>query len=271
MSRPMGTDREYVHALVRGLNVIRAFDGSHPTMTPSEVADRADIHRAAARRFLMTLVREGYAETDGKYFRLRPKILELGFSALSSMTFSDIAGPVLEDLSATLDETCLAAVLEGEWVVYVASVSAQRVISIHVAIGSRLPAFCMSTGRVLLAALPDPALDQWLDELRLVRYTDLTITSKSELRAEILEAREKGWAIVNEEYELGVGSLSVPIRGAEGATVAALNVCCPTQRVSVRTMQSRFLPAALEAAELISALLPEDSTRRPRDLPRVKR
>jgi IclR family pca regulon transcriptional regulator len=259
-------ERDFVNSLARGLSVIRAFDRDHPSMTLSEVAERTDMNRAAARRFLHTLVREGYAETDGKFFRLRPKILELGYSALSSMTFAEIAGPIMEDLSATVDETCLAAVLDGEWVVYVARTRSQRVINVNIEVGSRLPAFCMSTGRVLLAALPDAALDQWLADFEPTRYTDTTVTSKTRLRERIVAAREDGFAIVDEEYEVGFRSLSVPIHDRADKVVAALNICCPSPRVTVEDMRLRFLPELREAAGRVEASLPEEFARRRRDL-----
>jgi IclR family pca regulon transcriptional regulator len=250
-------DRDYVNSLARGLTVIQAFSRNRPSMTLSDVAKRTGINRAATRRFLLTLVREGYAETDGKYFRLRPKILELGFSALSSMTFSEIAQPIMDELADAVDEMCLAAVLDGEWVVYVNRTSTQRVISVDLDVGSRLPAFCMSTGRVLLAALPDDALDRWLAELRPVKYTKNTIVSKRTLRDQIIRARKTGWSIVHEEYEVGFGSLSVPILDRAGGTIAALNICCPTPRVSVERMHREFLPRLQRAAEAISDALPE--------------
>lgn len=260
-------DRDYVNSLARGLTVIRAFNRTRPTMTLSEVAKRTGINRAAARRFLLTLVREGYAETDGKYFRLRPKILELGFSALSSMTFAEIAQPIMDELADTLDEMCLAAVLDGDWVVYVNRTSTQRVVSVNLDVGSRLPAFCMSTGRVLLAALPDEELDRWLAQLRPTKYTDHTIVSKRKLREAIVHARTDGYSIMDEEYEVGFRSLSVPITDRAGDTVAALNVCCPSPRVSLERMQHEFLPEALQAAEAIRAFLPEAYVRSYRDLP----
>jgi IclR family pca regulon transcriptional regulator len=250
-------DRDYVNSLARGLTVIRAFNRNRPAMTLSDVAKRTGINRAATRRFLLTLVREGYAETDGKYFRLRPKILELGFSALSSMTFSEIAQPIMDELADSIDEMCLAAVLDGESVVYVNRTVSQRVISVDLDVGSRLPAFCMSTGRVLLAALADEALDAWLAEFEPVKYNDRTIVSKKKLREEILRARRDGWSIVDQEYEVGFGSLSVPIRDRADDTIAALNICCPTPRVSVEAMKKEFLPELQRAAEAIRDSLPE--------------
>jgi IclR family transcriptional regulator, pca regulon regulatory protein len=252
-----GDGRDYVNSLARGLNVIRAFNGNRSTMTLSDVAKHTGINRAAARRFLLTLVREGYAETDGKYFRLRPKILELGFSAVSSMTFSEIAQPIMDDLAETVDEMCLAAVLDGDWVVYVSRSSAQRVVSVNLDVGSRLPAFAMSTGRVLLAALDDDDLDTWIRSLRPVRYTPKTIVSKRKLTEAVLEARRQGWAVMDEEYEIGFRSISAPILDRSGATIAALNVCCPSARVSVETMTTEFLPELLRASHEITDELPE--------------
>lgn len=254
-------DRDYVNSLARGLMVIRAFNRARPSMTLSEVAKRTGINRAAARRFLLTLVREGYAETDGKYFRLRPKILELGFSALSSITFAEIAQPVMDDLADEIDEMCLSAVLDGEWCVYVNRTTTQRVISVNLDVGSRLPAFCMSTGRVLLAAFDDDELDRWLADLKPHRYTEKTIVSKPKLRDVILQARRDGWTVMDEEYEIGFRSLSVPIFDRSDRTIAALNVCCPSPRVSMKTMKTEFLPLALRAAEEIRQALPEGLVR----------
>jgi IclR family transcriptional regulator, pca regulon regulatory protein len=258
-------ERDYVNSLARGLTVIRAFNRNRPSMTLSEVAKRTGINRAAARRFLLTLVREGYAETDGKYFRLRPKILELGFSALSSITFAEIAQPIMDELADTLDEMCLSAVLDGEWCVYVNRTTTQRVISVNLDVGSRLPAFCMSTGRVLLAALDDDALDRWLAELRPEKYTDKTIVSKRKLREAVLQTRRDGWTMMDEEYEIGFRSLSVPMRDRAGRTIAALNVCCPTPRVSLETMKNDFLPLTLRAADAIRESMPEEYVRASRD------
>jgi IclR family pca regulon transcriptional regulator len=258
-------ERDYVNSLARGLSVIRTFDRDHASMTLSEVAERAGMNRAAARRFLHTLVREGYAATDGKFFRLRPKILELGYSALSSLSFAEIAGPIMEDLSATVDETCFAAVLDGEDVVYVAKTMSQRVINVNIDVGSRMPAFCMSTGRVLLAALPDAALDRWLEDFDPHRYTENTITSKGRLRERILAARQDGYSLVDQEYEVGFRSLSVPIHDRAHSVVAALNICCPSPRVTVDVMRERFLPELREAAERLEASLPEEFMRRRRE------
>jgi IclR family pca regulon transcriptional regulator len=229
------------------------------------------MNRAAARRFLLTLVREGYADSDGKYFTLTPRILELGFSAVAALSFADIAEPVMERLSTELQETVLAAVLDGEDVLYVACASAQRVISLDIAVGSRLPAFTMSTGRVLLAALPDEQLQAWLDALHPTRYTRKTTTSTEVLRREVLAAREAGYAITDEEFEIGFRSLSVGVHDQTGAVVAALNVCCPSRRVGLQAMREDFLPRVRSAAQDIGRLLPEAYARHAPELRQAPR
>jgi IclR family pca regulon transcriptional regulator len=262
-------ERDYVHSLARGLAVIRSFDRDHAQMTPTEVAARTDLNRAAARRFLLTLVREGYAETDGKRFRLRPQVLELGYAALSSLSFAEIAAPSMQGLSDSVQETCLAVVLDGPDVVYLAKTTSRRLVNVSIEVGSRIPAFCVSSGRVLLAALPDEALDRYLDALAPSRYTETTVTDAAELRAIVLRAREVGWSLVDQEYELGFRSLSVPVRDRAGKVVAALNLCCPSPRVSLEVMQERFLPELIETAAQLSALVPEGFIRRRRELERT--
>jgi IclR family pca regulon transcriptional regulator len=257
-------DRDYVISLARGLSVIRSFDSEHLSMTLSEVAERAGMNRAATRRFLLTLVREGYASTDGRHFQLRPKIFDLGYSALASMSFADLASEAMQDLSATVDETCLAAVLDGYEVVYVAKTISQRVVIVNIDVGTRMPAFCMSTGRVLLAALADDELERWFAGFEPKRFTDKTITAKARLREAVAQAREDGYAVVDEEYEIGFRSLSVPIVGSSGRTVAALNICCPSARVSIETMRGPFLAEARASAEEIGRSLPEQLLRQRR-------
>lgn len=243
---------EYVSSFARGLEVIRAFTRSKPSMTLSEVADRTDMHRAAARRFLLTLVREGYVDTDGKNFRLSPKILELGYSALSSMDIWDLAQPVLNDLSEKLEESCFAAVFDGTDAVYVARASSRRVINVGIELGNRVPAYAVSTGRVLLAGLSDAELDRYIAGVKLEKFTDNTVTSKVKLRSMIDEVRRQGCSIVDQEMEVGLRSISVPVRDRSGRVTAAINVCCPSMRVSPEDMRTRILNELLAAAQRIS-------------------
>jgi IclR family pca regulon transcriptional regulator len=249
------SDRDFVNSFARGLEVIRVFCRHTPKMTLSEVAQATGMTRATVRRFLLTLVREGYAESDGAQFSLRPKILELGFSALSSMNVWDVAQPIMNALSDRLQESCFAAVLDGDSVIYVARASSNRLVNVGITIGSRVPAHCVSTGRVLLAALPEAALHAYLEAVRLTKFTPFTVTSKVKLRGLVEEARLQGWASVDQELEIGLRSLSVPIRDRDGATIAALNVCCPSARMTPEDMRTRVLTELLDATNRISRAL----------------
>ncbi len=249
------SDRDYVNSLARGLEVIRVFSRYKPRMTLSEVAEATGMTRATVRRFLLTLVREGYVESDGKYFNLRAKVLELGFSALSSMDIWEVAQPVMNDLAERLQESCFAAVLDHESVIYVARANSNRRVSVGISIGSRVPAHCVSTGRVLLASLPDDKLHQYLEEMTLTKFTPNTITSKVQLRSVLEEVRLQGWSIVDQELEVGLRSLSVPIRDGQKQIVAALNVCCPSSRITPEDMRTRVLAETMEAAQNITRAL----------------
>ena len=248
-------DRDYVNSFARGLEVIRVFSRHRPRMTLSEVAQATDMTRATVRRFLLTLVREGYCETDGKYFSLLPKVLELGFSVLSSMDIWDVAQPIMNELSEQLQESCFAAVLDGDSVIYVARATSNRFVNVGITIGSRVPAHCVSTGRVLLAALPSAELHGVLERAKFPKFTPNTVTSKTQLRSLIEDVRIKGWSIVDQELEVGLRSLSVPVRDRTGATVAALNVCCPSMRITPEDMSSRVLLAVMEASNRITRSL----------------
>jgi IclR family pca regulon transcriptional regulator len=212
--------------------------------------------RATVRRFVHTLVREGYAESDGKYFSLKPKVLELGYAALSSMNFVDVAQPIIVRLAYKLKESVFVAVLEGEDVVYVASSTPpDRFVSISVSVGSRTPAHAVSSGRVLLANLPEEEKLAYLDNAKLTQLTPNTITSKVKLRGELEDARVKGWSIVDQELEIGLRSISVPIRDQAGRVIAALNVACPSSRITPAEMHSKILPELQAASQEITSNL----------------
>ncbi len=246
-------DRDYVNSFARGLEVIRVFSRTQPKMTLSDVARSTDMTRATVRRFLLTLVREGYVYTDGKYFSLKPKVLELGYSALSSMGIWEVAQPIMSDLAASLEESCFAAVLEGDSVIYTARASSKRFMNVGISVGSRVPANCVSSGRVLLAALPEEEFLKYLDEADLTKFTPNTITSKVKLKSEIEEVRLQGWSIVDQELEVGLRSISVPIKDAAGEVVAALNVPCPSSRITYEQMRTRVLTELMAASSRITA------------------
>ncbi len=243
----------YVQSLARGLMVIRAFDESHSEMTLSEVARATDLSRAAARRFLHTLVQLGYVWTDGRVFALTPRVLELGFAYLSSISLPEIAQPHLERLVARVHESASVSVLDGDDIVYVARVPTSRIMTVSINIGTRFPAYATSMGRVLLAHLPAEELDAYLERLRPEPLGPHTITRAAELRRELDQVRTQGWALVDQELEAGLRSIAAPIRGASERVVAAINVSSHASRTSSEDARSTLLPPLLETAAGIGA------------------
>ncbi|MEM8662511.1 MAG: IclR family transcriptional regulator C-terminal domain-containing protein, partial [Pseudomonadota bacterium] len=235
-------NRDYVSSLARGLEILRAFSRVRRRMTLSEVAAETGMTRAAARRFLLTLVREGYAQTDGKLFDLTPQVLELGFSVISSVGIWDVARPFIKRLSEDIEESVSAAVLDGPDVVYVVGQQFHRVISVGVTIGSRLPAHCTATGRVLLAQRPAEEWDAMIAGLALKRVTPHTITTRRAIRTELKKVKAQDWSLVEEELEVGLLSIAVPLRRRSGEVVGAINVGIPSLRASPEHMVETILP-----------------------------
>ena len=252
---PKPKDPDFVESLEKGFRVVRAFDAAHASMTLSEVAERADLTRASARRFLHTLAKLGLATFDGKRFALTARILELGFAYLRSDSLPEIATPCLQRVSDELHESSSASVLEGVDIVYVARVSTSRIMSVALGLGARLPAVVTSMGRVLLAALPDAELDARLEGVKLAARTRYTVTRRAELRAILKEVRAKGYALVDQELEEGLRSVAVPIVDRDGRVRAAINVSAQANRVSLDRMRRTFLPALERAADDIRAQL----------------
>ena len=245
----------YVQSFARGLAVIRAFDANHPAQTLTDVATATGLTRAGARRILLTLQTLGYVEADGRLFRLTPKILDLGFAYLTSMPFWNLAEPVMEELVAQVHESCSAAVLDKTDIVYVLRVPTHKIITINLSIGSRLPAFCTSMGRVLLSGLPEDRLDAILDASELKPRTPRTIVDKAELKAVIAQVREQRWAIVDQELEAGLISMSAPILDRQGRIIAAMNISGNAQRQSARQMVKAFLEPLQQAAHRVSQMV----------------
>jgi IclR family pca regulon transcriptional regulator len=233
---------EFVHSLERGLAVIRAFSERRARMTLSDVARATDMTRAAARRYLLTLEALGYVGTDDRHFYLRPRVLSLGYAYLSSLSISDIAQEHLEQLAGDLHESCSASVLDGSDIVYVARASAVRIMTIGLSVGTRLPAYCTSMGRVLLAALPEPAREAYLRDVQLDARTSRTITTADRLRQELVRARAQGYSLLDQELEDGVRSVAVPVRDSAGVVVAAVNTSAHAARVTLATLREEFLP-----------------------------
>lgn len=248
---PPAASPDYVQSLGRGLSVIRAFDAENPTRTLSDVARATSLTRATARRFLLTLVELGYVATDGTEFRLTPKILDLGYSYLSSLGLPAIAQPHLEALSTEVDESSSVSILDGRDIVYVARHAVRRIMAVGISIGTRFPAYATSMGRVLLAGLPDAELERHLAAAEPVAFTERTRTDLGDLRAAIRDAAERGYAIVDEELEYGLRSIAAPIRDGGGRVVAAVNISTPAFRYTEDHMHEVLAPALLRAAEAI--------------------
>ena len=222
----------FVKSLERGLAVVKAFTAEEPELTLSDIARRTGMTRAAARRFVLTLVDLDYVGMVDRRFHLRPTVLELGYTYLSLMSFPQIATPHLTALSEELKETTSLAVLDDDEIVYVARIGGRRVVSSGLTIGTRLPAHLTSHGRVQLAALPDDELDAYLARARLESRTARTTTDPAQLRGRLMEVRRQGFALVDQELEEGVTSMAVPIRERSGAVIASVNVGTHSQRLS---------------------------------------
>ncbi|MGY2067563.1 IclR family transcriptional regulator domain-containing protein [Blastococcus sp. SYSU DS0619] len=244
-------DGTYVQSLDRGLAVIRAFDAEHPRLQLSEVARATGLTRAAARRFLLTLVQLGYVRADGREFSLRPRVLELGYSYLSGLTLPDVAQPHLEALVSRVQESSSLSVLDGDDVVYVARVHTKRIMTVMITVGTRFPAYATSMGRVLLAGLPAGELDAYLGRAELAPLTARTVTTATELRRTLDAVREQGFAMVDQELEEGLRSAAAPVRDRGGAVVAAVNLSVSASRTSLEQLEHEFVPPLLETATQI--------------------
>jgi IclR family transcriptional regulator, pca regulon regulatory protein len=241
-------DGDYVQSLERGLAVIRAFDADHPMLTLSEVAASTGLSRAAARRFLRTLVQLGYMRTEGSRFALRPKILELGYAYLSSLTLPEVAMPHLEQLVEQVHESSSVSELDGDDVIYIARVPTKRIMTVTISVGTRFPAYATSMGRVLLAAKPADQLDAYLQATSLRGLTGHTITNPAELRHELSKIRQQGWALVDQELEEGLRSIAAPIRDADGQVIAAINVSTHAGRRTLENIVDDLLRPLLSTA-----------------------
>jgi IclR family transcriptional regulator, pca regulon regulatory protein len=250
-SQEPGHDGDFVQSLERGLSVIRAFDADHPKLTLSEVAVSTGLSRAAARRFLRTLVQLGYMRSDGSRFALRPKILELGYAYLSSLTLPEVAMPHLEQLAEQVRESSSVCELDGDDVIYIARVPTKRIMTVTISVGTRFPAYATSMGRVLLAAQPEDRLDEYLASVSLRGLTGHTITSATALRHELRKIRGQGWALVDQELEEGLRSIAAPIRDADGQVIAAVNVSTHAGRRSLNNVVDDLLQPLLATAQRI--------------------
>lgn len=245
----------FVKSLARGLAVIRSFDAEHPSLTLAQVARRAQIPPAAARRFLRTLETLGYVRSDGRAFELTPKVLELGHSYLSALSLPELMQPHLERLSAKVGESVSAAVLAGADIIYIARVPTQRIMTVAITIGTRFPAAVTSMGRVLLSDWADDEVVALLEESPVEQFTDKTTTHHEDLLKVLAQARQEGWVMVEGELESGLRSIAAPIRDKTGRVVAAINVSASTSQRPREETLDHHLPLLLDTAEAINAEL----------------
>jgi len=248
-------DPNFMTSLARGLAVIKAFTEQRRKLTIAQVSQRTGIPRAAARRCLYTLERMGYADADGHTYALRPKILALGHAYLSSTPLAVSAQPVLDRVRNELNESCSLAILDGDEILYLARSAASRIMAVTLTVGSRLPAYCTAMGRVLLAFLPERDLEAYLARVELRPFVDRTVASPEKLRQLLEGARQAGYAVVDQELEIGLRSIAVPVRSASGTVVAAINVSVHAAHATVRQMETRFLPHLRAASHDLGALL----------------
>ena len=257
--QPMAGDthrnRDLVQGLERGLAVVRAFSHDAPSLTIAQVAERTRLTRAGARRYLLTLQSLGYVWQHGDRFSLTPRLLELGFSYLSTLDVASVCQPFMEQVTATLHESCSVSVLDNQDIVYVARMPTKRIMSINLAVGSRLPAHATSMGKILLAHLPPDELERYFATAAFKRLTHRTIVEPQRLRDALVDVRRRGWAVANEETELGVRSVAVPLVDRAGQVTAAINVSGHSSRVSLAQLRRVYLPVVQEAARGISQAL----------------
>jgi IclR family pca regulon transcriptional regulator len=247
--------RDLIAGVEKGLQVIEAFDQERSRLTISEVAQRTGMTRAAARRYLITLTHLGYIRQQDKFFSLTPQVLRLGQSYLHSARLPRIAQPLLYRLAYSLQEAASVGILDHDQLVCVAAVSAGRLVSATLQPGTRVPAFFTANGRVLLAALPQPQIDDFLSRLQPEAITPHTIVNKERLLLEIARARAQGYAIVDQELELGLRTIAVPVKNFRGDTVAAINISVHAARIAVEDIVESCLPALLKVQLELAALL----------------
>jgi len=250
------TDPSFMTSLARGLAVVRAFSDARKPQTIAQISNKTGIPRAAVRRCLYTLQQLGYVDAELNNFSLRPKVLTLGYSYLSSTPLTVSAQPCLNAISRELNESSSLAVLDEGEILYVARAATSRVMSVALNTGSRLPAYCTSLGRVMLAHLPPEELDAYFEKTRLRAMTDKTVVDETRLRDMLRGVRQAGYAVNDEELEVGLRSIAVPVRGASGQVLAALNVGAQAARVSVEKLEKDFLPVLRRGAQELSVLLP---------------
>ena len=248
-------DGERLESLERAVAVLQTFGRDHPALTLSEVARLTGMPRATARRILLTFRGLGHVASDGRVFYLTPKVLDLGWNYFASLGVDDIAKPIMEELVKKVDESCSMSTLDLPDIVYVARVHTRRIMTIGGGIGSRLPAHATAVGRVLLAGLDDAQLDGYLAARPLRRQTPRTVVDEEAFRTEIQRIRKRGWALIDQELEIGLRAIAVPVTSRDDRTVAGLSLSSNSARSTLADLRTRCLPPLREAATAVSKAL----------------
>ncbi|MBN9672144.1 IclR family transcriptional regulator domain-containing protein [Roseibium aggregatum] len=246
---------DYIASLAKGLKVIECFGAETSRLSISDVARTTGLDRATARRCLLTLHHEGYAEYDGKFFTLTPRASRLGLGALAALPLPQVMQPWLDQLTEQIGQSCSVSILDGTEVLYLARAAQKRVMSIGLSPGSRLPAHCTSMGRVLLAAMPEGEARAIVERSDLTPRTAFSLTDPEEIMARIGEVRAQGYAAIDQEVEIGVRSLAVPIRDSRDRVVGALNTGMAVIQTSPEDMVRTYLPALLKVQSGVQRVL----------------
>ncbi|KQY43631.1 MULTISPECIES: IclR family transcriptional regulator domain-containing protein [Rhizobium/Agrobacterium group] len=248
-------ESDFVSGFARGLKVIEAFGEARPKLTIAEAAKLTELDRATVRRCLLTLADLGYADYDGKFFALTPKVLRLGHAYLSATPLPLVIQPYLDQLSEKAGQSASASVLDGTEIVYIARAAQKRVMSINLSPGSRLPAYCASMGRALLASLPEAEARSILDRSELKANTPVTKTAPDALMEELRLVRSQGYAVIDQELELGLCSIAVPVENDRGRVLAAINIGAPAAHVPAAEMGHRYLSLLKDTQKALRLVL----------------
>lgn len=243
----------FVQGLARGLDVIRSFGPDRSAMTLSQVSRATGLTRASARRALLTLAELGYVRSEGQVFSLTPKVLELGYAYLSGLSLDKIVEPHLRALVEMTHEVSSLTVLNVPNIVYLVRFAERRFTSLHISVGSFVPAHATAMGQVLLAHLTAPQIEHYLKTYPLERFTDRTVTDETQFREILSNVRARGYAITDQELVEGIRAVAVPVRDSRDSVIAAINICGQPSRVSILQLRREALPRLKETARLIEA------------------
>jgi len=249
------TDRDFIGAFEKGLAVIEAFNASEVALTAADVALKTGLTRAGARRYLLTLAKLGYADFDGKFFRLTPRILRLGYAYLSGASLTKLAQPILEMIGERMNEVASLTLLDGNDVMFVGRSSATRIASVSIGIGTRLPAYCTASGRVLLMHRTDAQIRQYLESTGIEQYTEKTITDREQILRQFQQSRSDRYSVIDEEYEIGLRSIAVPVLNARNQLVCALTVSVHSSRMTPAQMVDEILPVLESGARTLASIV----------------